>query len=130
MGRGRIGWIDSGDIARVAARVLLTGEHVGAEPVLTGPALLDGRGIAAALTEGLRRRVRYVHLPSRVFRTMLRATGMPAWQAEGLRQQFGVVARRGLDGVDALTDEVLRITGEPPRSMATWARARRSVLLG
>ncbi|MGU3409540.1 NAD(P)H-binding protein [Microbacterium sp. M1A1_1b] len=130
MGRGVIGWIDTADIARVAATVLQHGEHDGAEPVLTGPALLDGRGVARELSVGLGRRVRYVHLPSRVFAGVLRLSGVPAWQAEGLRQQFGRVARRGLDGVDVLTDQVERITGTPARPMSAWARDRRAVLLG
>ncbi|MCJ1714277.1 NAD(P)H-binding protein [Curtobacterium sp. VKM Ac-2922] len=130
MGRGVIGWIDTADIARVAATVLQHGEHDGAEPVLTGPALLDGRGVARELSVGLGRRVRYVHLPSRVFAGVLRLSGVPAWQAEGLRAQFGRVARRGLDGVDVLTDQVERITGTPARPMSAWARDRRAVLLG
>ncbi|KTR04721.1 NmrA family NAD(P)-binding protein [Curtobacterium luteum] len=130
MGRGVIGWIDTADIAAVAAAVLLRGEHTGAEPVLTGPELLDGRGVAAGLAAGLGRPVRYLHLPSRVFRTVLRASGVDAWQAEGLRQQFGRVARRGLDGVDAFTDEVERIIGVQPRSLADWAGRHRDELLG
>lgn len=130
MGRGRIAWIDTADIARVAARVLQDGVHDGAEPVLTGPELLDGRGLARALTTGLGRRVSYVHLPSRAFATVLRANGVPEWQAEGLRQQFGRVARRGLDGVDAFTDDVERLTGRPARPLSEWARSRRGVLLG
>lgn len=130
MGRGVIGWIDTADIATVAATVLLRGEHTGAEPVLTGPELLDGHGVARGLSEGLDRRVRYLHLPSRVFRALLRVGGVDAWQAEGLRQQFGRVARNGLDGVDASTDDVERITGAPPRSISDWARAHRAEMLG
>jgi uncharacterized protein YbjT (DUF2867 family) len=130
MGRGRIPWIDTADIAAVATRVLEDGVHEGDEPVLTGPALLDGTGVARALSDGLGRRVRYVHLPSRVFAGVLRLGGMPSWQAEGLRQQFGRVARRGLDGVDVQTDEVERRTGRPARSMEDWARSRRRVFLG
>jgi uncharacterized protein YbjT (DUF2867 family) len=130
MGRGRIAWIDTHDITRVAARVLRDGTHDGAEPVLTGPALLDGHGVAQAMSTGLGRRIRYLHLPSRVYAGVLRLNGVPAWQAEGLRQQFGRVARLGLDGVDALTNDVEHITGTPARGMSEWARVRRSVLLG
>ncbi|WP_420363021.1 NAD(P)H-binding protein [Curtobacterium aetherium] len=130
MGDGVIGWIDTADIARVASAVLRDGVHHGAEPVLTGPELLDGRGVARELTTGLGRPVRYLHLPSRVFGGALRLTGMSAWRAEGLRQQFGRVARRGLDGVDQHTDEVERITGAPATSLADWARAHRRELLG
>lgn len=130
MGRGRIPWIDTVDIARVASAVLEKGVHEGAEPILTGPELLDGHGVARALSAGLDRRVRYVHLPSRVFEVVLRLSGLPAWKAEGLRQQFGRIARHGLDGIDVQTDEVERITGQPARSMSEWARSRRDVFLG
>jgi uncharacterized protein YbjT (DUF2867 family) len=130
MGDGVIGWIDTLDIARVASTVLQGGVHHGDEPVLTGPELLDGRGVARELTTGLGRPVRYLHLPSRVFGGMLRLTGMPGWQAEGLRQQFGVVARRGLDGVDVLTHEVERITGTSATPLSGWALAHRKELLG
>jgi uncharacterized protein YbjT (DUF2867 family) len=130
MGRGRIPWIDTADIARVAERLLREGSHAGAEPVLTGPDPLDGVGVARALSAGLDRRVRYVHLPSRAFAGMLRLSGVPAWQAEGLRQQFGRVARRGLDRIDIRTDDVERLTGRPARSMRDWARAHRTALLG
>jgi uncharacterized protein YbjT (DUF2867 family) len=129
MGDGVIGWIDTLDIARVASTVLQGGVHHGDEPVLTGPELLDGRGVARELTTGLGRPVRYLHLPSRVFGGMLRLTGMPGWQAEGLRQQFGVVARRGLDGVDVLTHEVERITGTPATPLSGWALAHGKELL-
>lgn len=129
MGCGRVPWIDTADIARVAAGLLQDGTHQEDEPVLTGPELLDGAGVARALSTGLDRRVRYVHLPSRLFAGVLRLSGVDAWQAEGLRQQFGRVARRGLDGVDVRTDEVERLTGQAPRSLHDWARAHRTVLL-
>lgn len=130
MGRGVIPWIDTADIARVVSRVLQDAVHDGAEPLITGPELLDGRGLARALSTGLDRTVRYVHVPSRAFAAVLRVNGVPAWQAEGLRQQFGRVARRGLDGIDVRTDEVERLTGRPAGSVADWARSRRATLLG
>ncbi len=129
-GRGRAGWIDTADIARTAAAVLTEDGHDGTEPVLTGPDALDAHGIAAGLSSGLGRRVRPLHLPSRVYRAVVRAGGVPTWQAEGLRQQFGRVLRRGLDGVDVMSHDVTRITGRPPRSLADWARDHREQLTG
>jgi len=129
-GRGRAGWIDTVDIARTAAAVLTSDDHDGTEPVLTGPRALDAAGIAAELAAGLGRRVRPLHLPSRVYRAVVRAGGVPAWQAEGLRQQFGRVLRRGLDGVDVMSDDVTRITGTPPRALREWAADHRGELLG
>lgn len=129
-GSGRAGWIDTADIARTAAAVLTSDGHDGTEPVLTGPDPLDARGIAAELSAGLGRRVRPLHLPSRVYRGLVRLGGVPGWQAEGLRQQFGRVLRRGLDGVDVMSDDVLRITGTAPRPMRAWAAEHRTELLG
>ncbi|MDO3697609.1 hypothetical protein Q3H92_07860, partial [Curtobacterium flaccumfaciens] len=65
-----------------------------------------------------------------VYAGVLRLSGVPVWQAEGLRQQFGRVVRRGLDGVDVMSDDVRRITGTAPRSLTNWARAHRDDLLG
>jgi uncharacterized protein YbjT (DUF2867 family) len=129
-GRGRAGWIDTEDIARTAAAVLTGDDHDGTEPVLTGPDALDADGIARELSAGLGRRVRPLHLPSRVYRGVVRLGDVPAWQAEGLRQQFGRVLRRGLDGVDVMSDDVARITGRPPRSLHVWAAVHRADLLG
>ncbi|WIA99815.1 NAD(P)H-binding protein [Curtobacterium sp. MCBA15_012] len=128
-GRGRAGWIDTVDIARTAAAVLTSDDHDGTEPVLTGPRALDAAGIAGELSAGLGRRVRPLHLPSRVYRAVVRAGGVPAWQAEGLRQQFGRVLRRGLDGVDVMSDDVSRITGTAPRSLREWAADHRGELM-
>lgn len=129
-GHGRAGWIDTEDIARTAATVLTSDDHDGTEPVLTGPDALDAGGIATELSAGLGRRVRPLYLPSRVYRGLVRLGGVPPWQAEGLRQQFGRVLRRGLDGVDVMSDDVTRITGTPPRRMREWAAAHRADLLG
>ncbi len=111
--------------------MLTSDGHDGTEPVLTGPDALDAAGMATELSAGLGRRVRPLPLPSRVYRGVVeRLGGVPAWQAEGLRQQFGRVLRRGLDGVDVMSDDVARITGTPPRPMREWAAAHRSDLLG
>ncbi|RFA17560.1 SDR family oxidoreductase [Subtercola boreus] len=124
--RGRVAWTDADDIARVAATVLREGVHVGAEPVITGPELFSARQVADTFSKELGRRVRYIHLPSRVFAGVIRLGGADAWTAEGLRHQFARVVRHGIDHADVLTDDVERITGRPATTLEAWVRANKT----
>lgn len=125
---GVTGWIDTHDIAAVAARVLVEDGHEGATYVLTGPELLSVPDLAAQLSDVLEHKVRYVHLPSRLFAGLLRLTGTDAFSAEGLRRQFADVLRHGEDDADVFTETVRAITGAAPRSFADFAEAHRDAL--
>lgn len=127
-GRGVTGWIDTSDIAAVAARVLMEDGHEGATYVLTGPELLSVPDLAAQLTTVLGRRVRYVHLPSRLFCVLLRLTGSDAFTAQGLRHQFADVLRHGHDDAAVFTETVRSLTGAAPRSFTEFAEAHRDAL--
>lgn len=128
-GRGVVAWTDTSDIARVASTVLSRGVHSESEPVITGPALLTSQAVAAIFAAELGRSVRYVHLPSRVFSTVIRLAGAAAWLAEGLRQQFAHVVRNGLDHADVRSDDVERITGTPATSLEQWVRMNRKTFV-
>ncbi len=125
-GRGAVGWIDTADIARVAAHVLTTDGHTGADHVLTGPERLSMPQVAAALTGVLGRRVRYLDLPGAVFQAVLRLSGADAWTARGLRAQFADVVRHATHGVDVLTTTVEDLTGTPPNRLEDFLRSHRS----
>ena len=127
-GRGVTGWIDTHDIAAVAAQVLIEDGHDGATYVLTGPELLSVPDLAAQLTMVLGRRVRYVHLPSRVFYVLLRLTGSDPFTAGGLRHQFLDGLRHGQDHGAVFTETVRSITGAAPRSFTEFAEAHRDAL--
>ena len=127
-GRGVTGWIDTHDIAAVATRVLVESGHEGRTHVLTGPELLSVPDMAAQLTAVLGRRVRYVHLPSRVFYAVLRLSGRDAFTAEGLRHQFLDVLRHGQDDGAVFTETVRSVTGTAPRSFAAFIEANRGAL--
>lgn len=126
-GQGVAGWIDTGDIARVAHGVLTGNGHDGAAYVLTGPELLSIPDIAAIMTDVLRRRVRYLHLPGAVFETAMRLGGASAWQARGMREQFADALRHGKYGIDELTTTVGDLTGTPPRPFREYVVENRSV---
>ena len=74
-GKGSLSWIDSRDIARVAASVLTQDGHSRATYFLTGPQTFDMRDAAVQLSKATGRSVRYLDLPVPVFRTVLRLTG-------------------------------------------------------
>lgn len=119
-GSGGVGWIDTRDVAGVAARVLLDGPtaHRSATYFLTGSESLTFPDVAARLTAGLGRRVRAVALPRPAYVALLRATGLDAFTANGLGAQFADVVRHNVD-ID-VTAEVERLTGTAPRTMAQW----------
>lgn len=125
-GKGATGWIDTHDIAAVAARALTESGHEGQEYILTGPELLSMPDIAVQLGAVTGRRVRYVHLPSALFYALLRATGNDAWTARGLRRQFVDIVRDGHDNGTVLTDNVRVLTGREPRSFRQFAEQNRA----
>ncbi|MBW6529315.1 SDR family oxidoreductase [Sphingomonas sp. RRHST34] len=122
-GKGSVSWIDSRDIARVAATVLTQDGHSRATYFLTGPQTFDMKDAAAQLSKVTERNVRYLDLPVPVFRTVLRLAGNSRWMANGLIAQFSDMVA-GHHDIDP-TGEVERLTGEPPKDFASFLRDHR-----
>lgn len=126
---GRVGWVDTRDVAAVADRVLADPEgHEGATYFLTGPEALTMREIAARLSGAMDRRVRYVNVPVPAFRLALKLAGVDDWLARGLVPQFRDVVAGG-HGVD-VTGEIARLAGRRPRSFADFARDHEAAFSG
>lgn len=123
-GRGSVSWVDTRDVARVAATVLTEDGHDSATYFLTGPDTLDFRKAAADLGAVTGRRVRYVDLPKPAFSAILLLTGNSRWMAKGLVVQFADVVA-GHHDIDP-TCEIERLTGTPPRDFATFVRDHRA----
>lgn len=120
-GRGALSWIDTRDIAAVAAHVLRTTGHERATYFLTGPEALTMSQVAERFTNVLGRRVRFVQLPGYLYAALLRYAGGQSWfTALGLRVQFADVIRPGHD-LDT-TYEVQRLLGRPPHSLTDYIR--------
>jgi len=122
-GSGSVSWVDTRDVARVAATVLTQDGHEGATYFLTGPETLDMREAAARLSKALGRKVRYLDLPSPLFRAILRLTGNSGWMAKGLVAQFADVVA-GHHDIDP-TFEIERLTGKPPHRFADFIQDHR-----
>lgn len=126
-GAGSVSWVDTRDIARVAATVLTQDGHSRATYFLTGPETFDMTAAASQLSQVTGRKVRYVDLPTTVFRTILRLTGRSRWMADGLVAQFADMVA-GHHDIDP-TCEIERLTGEPPTSFASFLRDHREAFI-
>lgn len=119
-GKGSISWVDTRDVARVAATVLTEQEHEGATYFLTGPETLDMAGATRRLVAMIGHKVRYLNLPTPAFRAILRLTSNLRWMAKGLISQFADVVA-GHHDIDP-TFEIERLTGKPPHGFVDFVR--------
>ena len=122
-GKGSVSWVDTRDVARVAATVLTQDGHEGATYFLTGPETLDMKEAAERLSRAISHKVRYLDLPNPVFLAILRLTGNSRWMAKGLVVQFADVVA-GHHDIDP-TFEIERLTGTPPHSFDDFIRDHR-----
>jgi uncharacterized protein YbjT (DUF2867 family) len=117
-GEGRISYIDTRDIAAVAAQVVTSPGHQGQAYMLTGPEALSAAEVAKRLSAATGRQVRYVNLPPDAFGQALAGAGMPGWLVDGVVEGNTLLAA----GHGAtVTDEAARVTGRPPRTFDQFA---------
>ncbi|MGP3962144.1 NmrA family NAD(P)-binding protein [Nonomuraea sp. 3N208] len=113
-----VGFVDTRDIAEVAAAALTEDGHAGQTHVLTGPEALTYAQVVRILGEAAGRELRYTALDLDEHIEGLRAAGLDersvAWQ-RGLFQ----LIRDGRNAV--MTDTVERVTGHPARSLEAYA---------
>ncbi|MEV6055998.1 hypothetical protein [Streptomyces sp. NPDC052107] len=106
-----ISFVDVGDIAHVAARVLTTEGHDGRVHDLTGPEALTYAEVADEFSHVLGRPVRYVGLPDDEARAAMLRGGMPEFHVDALME----VARAYREGgAETVTSTVPDITGVRP----------------
>ena len=122
LGEGRVGFIDTRDIAAVAAQLLTNPGHQGASYTLTGPEALSAAEVAERLSAAIGRQVRAVDVGPDAFRQGLAAAGLPGWLVDGVVEGNELLAAG--QGAE-VTDEVARVLGRPPRTFAQFAADHR-----
>ncbi|HTL99151.1 MAG TPA: SDR family oxidoreductase [Holophagaceae bacterium] len=113
-GEGRMGIIDTRDIAAVAAVALTEDGHQGRVYELTGPEPLSNAEAAAKLSKVLGREVAFVPVPDQGAYQAMLGMGMPAdyaWSLTTLNQ----AVRKG--AADVATQTVELVTGKAPRTL-------------
>jgi uncharacterized protein YbjT (DUF2867 family) len=119
VGKGRIGLIDTRDVADAAVAAATSARYDGATLELTGPESIDYDAVAAAIGRGLGRSVVYVPVPPSAAADAVRGFGADEWTA-GILRDYCEAYSKGFG--DFTTREVERLTGHPPRSVDDFVR--------
>jgi len=119
VGQGKMGMVDTRDVADAAVVAATSAAHDGSTLELTGPASIDYHAVAAAVGRGLGRDVTYVAVPPDTVAETVRAFGADAWTAAILRDYCAAYSS---GWGDFTTGEVERITGHPARSVDDFVR--------
>lgn len=126
-GAGRVSFVDTRDVAAVAARVLLRPEtHGGAPLTLTGPEALTFHDAAALLTAELGRPVTYVRQSLLERRRELRARGDDPTLVR-VQLVIDITTRLGL--AKKVTPDVSRVLGRPATTLAEFVHDHRDAWL-
>jgi uncharacterized protein YbjT (DUF2867 family) len=122
-GAGRVSFVDTRDIAAVAARVLADVDAYPPGPLtLTGPQALTFSDVAALLTAELGRPITYRRQSLWRRRTDLRARGLPSAYVN-VQLVIDLTTRLGLAA--KVTGDVAQILGRPPTPMDEFVHDHR-----
>ena len=124
-GDGAVGFIDTRDIAEVAAAILTDDGHQGQTHVLTGGQAITYSEIAAAFQSELGHDVAYVDVPPEAFGENLRGFGLPDSQVTDILALFEVF-KAGYAAT--VTPDVAQLLGRQPRTIADFAHDYRAVV--
>lgn len=121
IGDGRVPFIDTRDIAAVAAEVLLHAEgHVGKKYVLTGGEAVGYAELAGAFSEATGRTITYRPITMEEARAHLAARGVAAATIDAM---LAIAAYQRAGGpTAAISPNVERLLGRPPRTIRDFAR--------
>ena len=119
-GDGKIPFVDTRDIAAVAAVTLTRSGHDGNKYILTGPEALSYFDVARILSETVGRAIIYVPLSLEEARARMTRAGDPPWAIESL---LALAAYQRAGGPTAVVhDTVQKIVERPPRSLAEFVK--------
>jgi uncharacterized protein YbjT (DUF2867 family) len=126
-GRGRTTFVDSRDVAEVAVRIMTDpAPHAGKAYLLTGPESLDYFEVAERFTAELGRPIRYANpsVPAFWARLWSRVT----WDTLSFMTIVYTLTRFGKNAPTG--DDLPRLLGRPPRTMADFVRDYRDRFSG
>jgi uncharacterized protein YbjT (DUF2867 family) len=119
IGDARVSAVDVRDIAAVATRALTESGHEGKTYTITGPAAVTHTEMASAIAEAIGRPVTFIDVSSDTFAGALNAAGVPAWQVDGLVEDYAHYAR---GEAETISPHVRDVTGADQRDMGEFAK--------
>jgi uncharacterized protein YbjT (DUF2867 family) len=117
-GDARISMVDVRDLADVAVAALTSAQHDNKIYSLTGPEALTFTDMARQLSKALGRAITFVDVPPEAMRVALADLGFPAWQADGLLEEFAMYRRGEAAEIEPGMHEAL---GRAPGSFDEFA---------
>jgi len=118
-GNGRASFIDTRDIAEVAAQALTDESHANQTYTLTGPAALGIGEVANMLSEAVGRQFKYVDVLESAAREGMLQAGLPQWQVDALMELHAINKQSEWS---AVTRDVENIVGRAPIDFPAFAR--------
>lgn len=127
-GDGRIPFIDTRDIAAVAAVTLTAPGHEGKKYVLTGPEALSYGDVARIIGDAIGRNIEYVAESPEEARERLSKEGAPTWLIDGY---LALAAYQRAGGPTAMVSPtVLEVLGRSARTFAEFVHGHATVFRG
>src|SRR6266487_4088173 len=118
-GNGKASFVDTRDIAAVAAEALTSDGHEGKTYTLTGPAALSIEQVAKILSEVAGREINYVNVPESAARDGMLQAGVPQWQVDALMELHAINKENRWT---AVTADVEKVTGKAATAFAQFVR--------
>ena len=119
IGDAKVSVVDVRDIADVVVAALTEAGHEGKIYDLTGPQALTHTEMAEYLSAALKRQIAFVDIPPEQMREAMAGFGMPAWQADGLIEDYAHYRR---NEAAAIASGIEDATGQAPRQLEEFAR--------
>jgi uncharacterized protein YbjT (DUF2867 family) len=124
----KLTWVHPADIAAVAATALLDDAHADKAYSVTGPQALSGDEAAAVFAEVLGKPVQHIRIDDDAFRASLESFGLPQWTVDAYVEMSANGVRTG--GFGTVSTDVLTVTGNQPRTLATWIEENKAAFEG
>jgi uncharacterized protein YbjT (DUF2867 family) len=118
-GGGRVAMVDARDVAAVAVDAIIGRNGDGRIYTLTGPQSLTFGEVAATITQQTGEPVRHEDIVPGAVRDTVESSGAEPWFARDM-SRLHVMLAAGYE--DVVTDDVRRITGTTPGTLAEFAR--------
>jgi len=93
--------------------------HIGKTYTITGPVAVTHAEIARAIGDAIGREAVFVDTPPDAFAAALKQFGVPAWQAEGLVEDYAHYSR---GEAAEISPTVREVAGTEPRDERAFAR--------
>jgi uncharacterized protein YbjT (DUF2867 family) len=119
VGNAKGAFIDTRDIAAIAAKALTEPGHEGKEYTLTGPEDLSYTEVASIISEASGRHIRFVDVPEAAAREAMLGAHMPEWLVDVILE-LHAWSKAGSGG--EITTTVQEVLGRPAHTFREFAR--------